>query len=205
MENRNPIKTPAKKGFALLITIMVVSVVVAVTLAIAELSLKQLELSVDSVDSELAFQAANAGLECARYWRREESARFESGASIPFNCFGAASNVPVTTFPVTRTPSNSRVYLYRAELTWGTVPFERCSQMDIVTMIVSATTSNPGAIIGANTTANSLQRVLPGYPTNTKTCEPGGQCTIAAVTGYSTNCANKNQPGTQRREILLEF
>ena len=69
-------------GIALLMTVMVLSVVLSVTLAIVELTLQQLALSVDSRDSEVAFHAANAGLECARYTRRNASTTFEGGSGI---------------------------------------------------------------------------------------------------------------------------
>lgn len=203
MENHNNYKNK-QGGFALLITLMVVSVVVAVTLAVVELSMKQLELSVNSVDSELAFQAANAGLECARYWRRDQSTEFEVGDDVTFDCFDANDTVSPSPFSITQT-GDGDVYLYKAELSWGVAPYERCSQMDIISMVVPATSTSPGVVIGSGTGANSLKKVLAGYPTDSKTCEPGGQCTIASVVGYSSSCASKNEPGTQRREILLEF
>ena len=49
-----------QSGIALLMTIMVLGVVLSVTLAIVELSLQHLALSVDFKDSEIAFHAANA-------------------------------------------------------------------------------------------------------------------------------------------------
>jgi len=204
MENRNKNILKRKGGFALLITIMVVSVVVAVTLAIVELSMKQLELSVNSVDSELAFQAANAGLECARFWRRDQSDEFENGDPVTFDCFDQSTTSNDSALTITQT-GVGEVYLYNAELSWGAAPFERCSQMDIISMVVPATTTPPGVTLGNGTGSNSLKRVLAGYPSNSTTCDPGGQCTIMSVTGYSSSCINKNQSGTQRREILLEF
>lgn len=206
MENRNKNVSQKNKGFALLITIMVVSVVVAVTLAIVELSIKQLELSVDSVDSELAFQAANAGLECARYWRREVSDQFESGDPVTFDCFGTADGAIRPPLSITRTGNGVvTVYTLDTGLSWGTAPLERCSDMTIISMVVPATTTAPGVTIGSGSGNNSLKTILPGYPSDSKTCEPGGLCTIVSVTGYSANCSNKNDVGTQRREILLEF
>jgi len=203
MENSNKNILKKKGGFALLITIMVVSVVVAVTLAIVELSMKQLELSVNSVDSELAFQAANAGMECARYWRQASSSSFETGVDVDMNCFGVTNLVSVGTFLITLNGSGD-VFWYKTELTWGAAPFERCSQMDIISMVVPATSTNK-LTVGSGNGNNSLKTIFPGYPSNSTTCDPGGQCTIMSVTGYSSSCINKNQSGTQRREILLEF
>lgn len=192
-----------RRGFALLITLMVVSVVISVTLAIVELSLKQLELSVDSTDSELAFQAANAGLECARYTRRFLSDDIEAGSDITFSCFddsGSASDISLG-LPLSGATANDNVRRYETEISWGTAPRERCSEMKIITMVIDAT--SPGVTMGS--AGDPVSSEMPGYPTDTKFCGPGGRCTVASVIGYSASCANKASQSTRSREILLEF
>ena len=194
-----------QSGFALLITILVLSVVVAVTLAIVELSLKQLKLSVDSTDSEIAFHAANAGLECARYTRRVESDNFESGANVQFNCFGSSATVAKMAnplFPVIPAgpPAiDGQVGRYQLNIDWGTTPNTRCTSVDI-TSIVATTT----IVIGNNTT-KKLPQYITGYSSSTKTCEAGERCTIMSVIGYSSACSDIASPGVLKREILLEL
>ncbi len=203
--------TPIKKttdtaGFALLITIMVLSVVTAVTLAIVELSLKQLALSVDSKDSEIAFHAANAGLECARYMRRTASTTFETGNDVTSYCFGSPVTVTEIALGVPRAPAgttNGVVYRYEADFQWGSGSSIRCSEVSMVVIAVTATATPAGITIGNG--GSPLTDIMPGYPATTKTCEAGGRCTIASVTGYSAACANKSDADTLRREILLEF
>ncbi len=196
-------KRTSVRGFALLITLMVVSVVISVTLAIVELSLKQLELSIDSTDSELAFQAANAGLECARFTRRSETVDFEAGQQIDFSCFGDSDpNSPMALgLPLSGTTANDDVYRYQAEITWGTAPQERCSEIKMITMIIDA--ASPGVTMGS--VIDPVRSELPGYPRNTKFCGPGGRCTVVSVTGYSASCGNKASQSTRSRDILLEF
>jgi hypothetical protein len=207
MTHYNSKQTPA--GFALLITLLVVSVVVAVTLSIVELSLKQLALSVDSKDSEIAFHAANAGLECARYLRRTASSTFEVGNPVTFNCFG--QTIQVASGAVTPgaegvekvTPAaDAKAFVYRVDLEWGTALAIRCSAITLLTIVVE---EEAPAFVTLGSLANPLKNMFPTYPSDTKTCEPGGRCTTAAVTGYSAPCASKNTPGTLKREILLEF
>lgn len=207
MKLRNT-KKLSSPGFALLITLIVVTVVVSVTLAIVELSLKQLELSVDSVDSELAFQAANAGLECARFTRKTYSDEFETGNDVTFDCFNNSNGaIPQATSNGFIDNSKGEVYRYEDLITWGSPttvpPSERCSEMRVISMVVPATSTGPLIIGGLG--VDSLKTKLPGYPLDTATCDVGGFCTIASVTGYSSNCADKNLPSTRRREILLEF
>ena len=200
------IRTKQQSGFALLITILVLSVVVAVTLAIVELSLKQLKLSVDSTDSEIAFHAANAGLECARYTRRNQSDNFESGNNVQINCFGDTTTVgptPLGTLASYISPSlgtDNQVYRYRQNITWGTAPNVRCSSIDIFAM-VATTTFTMG-----NGGQGKLSKFINGYvESDSKTCEAGERCTIMSVIGYSSPCTATSSPGVLKREILLEL
>jgi len=55
---------PTEKGFALLMTLLIISVVLSVALTTLSLSIKQTRLATDTRDAEVAFHAANAGLEC---------------------------------------------------------------------------------------------------------------------------------------------
>lgn len=191
-------------GFALLITILVLSVVVAVTLAIVELSLKQLKLSVDSTDSEIAFHAANAGLECARYTRRIESDNFETGADVKFNCFGSSANVAkqgtlgiAVTYP---TPaSDGQVNRYKRDIDWGTAPNARCTSIDVIAIMAT------GTVTIGNGGSGKLQGIITGYENPTKTCEAGERCTIMSVIGYSSACSDIANSGVLKREILLEL
>lgn len=197
-----PIKHPQQSGFALLITILVLGVVVAVTLAIVELSLKQLKLSVDSTDSEIAFHAANAGLECARYLRRIESADFENGANVSSDCFGTSGNIVKEStlgFSTTGVGANGAVYRYKHNIEWGTAPAIRCTSMDIIVVVATSTVTIGGS--GAAT----LKTRINGYETDQKTCEAGERCTIMSVVGYSSACSAIATPGVLKREILLEL
>jgi hypothetical protein len=199
------IKTPQQKkaGIALLMTMMVLSVVLAVTLAIVELTLKQLALSVDSRESEIAFHAANAGLECARYTRRSASTTIENGAnSATLKCFGVNTTIVkvATSAIAVATTSNGAIgdiFRYQKSVSWGG---NRCSEIDMITMVVS--TSSPASLIMAPLPGQAL---FPGYPYATKSCAPGGVCTIASVAGYDSLCTGTTSDGVLKRQVLLEF
>ena len=189
-------------GFALLITLLVLSVVVAVTLAIVELSLKQLKLAVDSTDSEIAFHAASAGLECARYTRRHEAAEFETGATVSVNCFtDTATNVTRRStlgFTTTNVPTNGQVYRYQRSIEWGD-EIKRCTSLDIVVMVATSTIRIGGS------GSNSLTGIIPGYESDYKDCTAGERCTIISAVGYSSACNATSSSGVLKREILLEL
>jgi hypothetical protein len=192
-----------QSGFALLITILVLGVVVAVTLGMVELSLKQLKLSVDSTASEIAFYAANAGLECARYVRRIESDALETGRDITVDCFGSSNSVSregslgFVTSPLNST--TGQVYRYKHSIDWGGVSSYRCTTIDIITMIATSTISigSPGI--------NTLRTRINGFESDDKECDAGERCTIMSVVGYSSACTDIATPGVLKREILLEL
>jgi len=197
------IKTNHQRGFALLMSLLIIGVVISVTMAIVELSLKQLELSVNSRDSEIAFAAANAGMECAKLIRRSASSTIESGQTTDFACFSnnADTNPSTALVHIESGGSNGSVYRYQPEIDWSSS--DRCSQIDMVTMVINSDASGPLVIGGSGN--NSLKKIFSGYPNDTKSCDPGGRCTLVSVRGYSAKCADKSNPGTLMREILLEF
>ena len=57
-----------QQGIALLITLLLMGVLLGIGATLLNITLKQLQLSSIAYDSEIAFQAANAGVECALYY-----------------------------------------------------------------------------------------------------------------------------------------
>jgi hypothetical protein len=57
-----------RRGFALLMTVIVMSTVLLITYALTNISLKELQLTASGRDSQLAFYAADTGMECALFW-----------------------------------------------------------------------------------------------------------------------------------------
>ncbi len=189
------------QGFALLMTLLVVGVVVTITLTVIELTIRQLNLAVTAKDSEIAFYATNAGLECARYVRRVASSSFEKSGtplnSISFECFNTTQDLDLTSYGGLTTNGNGVIRRYKGMVTWGAN--DRCSVIDVLVMLVPDTEVT-------NLEITNLNTLFKGYPAgNIKSCSPGALCTVAAVTGFNRSCANINITGTVRREILLEF
>jgi type II secretory pathway pseudopilin PulG len=175
----------SQSGFALLMTLIVVGVVISIGLSVLDLSLKQVRLATNAKDSEISFHAANAGMECARYWRRVASSSMENGVAIAPSCFGTTPNTN------TVTQVSTGVFLYDYKFTWGS-PNQRCSQ--IVTLVASSTAPGPDLVI------NNMVTLVPGYPDgNTKTCKAGERCSVVSVRGYNRPCS------TVQREVLLQF
>jgi hypothetical protein len=194
--------TPHQSGFALLITLIVVGVVVSVGLSILELSTKQVRLASNTKDSETAFHAANAGVECALFIRRSFATQMEEGQQILPSCFGTTPTNPTvnaTNITGTFVPSSNdgAVYQYQYEFTWGTSPNQRCTR---VTTLVTVANDDPVTI-----DRSDVQSIIPGYPTPDTVCEPGSRCTIMSVRGLNRSCTGISTTGTIEREVLLEF
>jgi hypothetical protein len=65
---KNIFNLKKNKGFALLFSVIVSVVLLAIGLSIISVSLKQLVFAGTGRESQIAFYAANTGIECALYW-----------------------------------------------------------------------------------------------------------------------------------------
>jgi hypothetical protein len=96
-----------KQGFALLIALIFMSVMLSIGLTLASLGYKQQVLASSGIESQYAFYAADGALECALYADQQEDLfAYPSGSGTPsapaMNCDGAA---PVSATVVSKTLS----------------------------------------------------------------------------------------------------
>ncbi len=68
MSNKKNIST---KGFILLFSLLVSSIILAAGLSVTRIIIRQIYLASVQRDSQMAFFAADSGIECARYWKQE--------------------------------------------------------------------------------------------------------------------------------------
>ena len=59
---------PPSRGFAMLFSVLISSLLVVIGLSIFNITLKELTISTSARESQIAFYAANSGMECALYW-----------------------------------------------------------------------------------------------------------------------------------------
>lgn len=86
MQNVNS-QNNTHRGVTLLVAILVTGLVLAIGTAILNITLKQFILAGVSRDSAVAFYAADAGLECGKYWDRSQN-HFVDSAPGDVGCFG---------------------------------------------------------------------------------------------------------------------
>jgi len=201
MNANNMYNIEKQSGFALLISLIVVGVVISIGLSILDLSIKQVRLSSNATESELAFHAANAGMECARYWRRKDADLIEGGLPISPTCFDRLPDENIKTqVPTLNVVGDGVVFQYEYDFTWGTGTEVRCTSVNMVA-------ASP-ILLGQGVTTTDMTTLIRGYPNqdgNSTHCAAGSQCTTISVQGYNVQCDNKDGYGVAQREVLVEF
>lgn len=181
-----------EQGFALLITLVVVSVVLAIGLSLLFVTTKQYLLAVTANESERAFEAAQIGLECMRYWRSQPSTRdqlLSQGSQRPaLSCAGVSSNVTNTTVVLPNAPSGAWLYGYQYRYS-----FEN-SCVDTSMYIADYRESS-----------SDQPYTLSGESLGTIECRAGTICTAVLSRGYNRPCDQLNSIYTIQREIASEF
>jgi len=200
-------KKNVQQGFALLMTIIVVSVVISIGLSVLDLTLKQVRLSTNAKDSEISFHAANAGVECARYTRRVNANLMEVGTAISPVCFGVSpTSNSKAKVNATSTDGDGEVYKYTYNFSWPSASPTSCTL--VTTLVASATAMINPTTLGRGVTTTHMTTYISGYPVSSGSgwyCGPGERCTILSVKGYNRPCAASYGYGTVEREVLLQF
>lgn len=94
----------AKKGFAMLFSVLISSMLVVIGLSIFNITLKELTISTSGRESQIAFYAANSGMECALYWDLKQNAFATStddynNRIVAENIIANCNGVPVNSAP----------------------------------------------------------------------------------------------------------
>ena len=121
--------TTGSRGFALLVAVIFMSVMLTFGIALGSLAYKQQVLASTAVESQYAFYTADAALECALYADQQQN-RFMFPPSRPSSapamaCDGSSS--PFSSSIVSYTEGTRWVVFYRLSLDSGT----RCADVTI--------------------------------------------------------------------------
>jgi Tfp pilus assembly protein PilX len=176
-----------QSGFALLITIVVISVVLAVGISLLNITVKQINLSITGRDSEVAFSAAQAGIECVQVILNQ-NIDYVSGTPLPgtADCIGGSG-----TLSRTENDPQANVDRYAYQRSWDADDEggdDVCTDFDIY--IIDATS-------GDETVTFSNQGI------ETYTCDNGDVCAAVFSRGYNRVCAELGSLRTVQREITI--
>ncbi len=172
------------RGFTLLITLLLMTVLLGVSGALLNVVLRQYKLSGIAQISEMAFQAANAGMECVLY---HDFLYYNSGTSIfdvgedqvtGLTCFSGSDAAAVTGRNIASGEEQS------FEFTWGD-PLV-CTKISVYKFFDSSTIVSMASVVG-----------------KTRDCPAGSVCTVIKSRGYNTDCnLIKNNPRVVERELI---
>ncbi|MHB1163408.1 MAG: pilus assembly PilX family protein [Minisyncoccota bacterium] len=112
-------RRPESRGFALLIAIIFMSVMLTFGLALGSLAYKQQTLASAAVESQYAFYAADAALECALYYDQQDGGQPslfayptpDPGVAPVMRCDGVTAISPTETWNGTRWIVTSRLLI----------------------------------------------------------------------------------------------
>lgn len=198
-----------KKGFALLLTLVVASVVLAIGLSLLSITLKQLTLSSTARDSEIAFHTANIGIEAAQRAVLKNADNF----------FAHSASAPILPAPLDNTNgdgfdslareadpkegseefghADNDVTQYRYEFTNDTDG--RCVQISIYVLGDLNNGVNNDLNVNITNTFGEVEGL------ETATCNDGNKCTYVFSRGYNRACGDLTSIRTIQRELTLIF
>lgn len=183
-----------QSGFTLLITLLLTSVLLGVSGSLLSVVLRQYLLSGISENSEMAFQAANAGIECILYHDHKNDLTtgisiFDVDGTSPFtprvavaglSCMGDTSNDVSGSGDITSGEEQE------FQFDWGTPSL--CTEVSIYKFSSDVAATNMAGI--------GVARV----------CPADSVCTVIKSRGYNTSCANiTTMPRTVERELVQVY
>lgn len=191
----NNITQKQKEGFALLLTLIVVSIVLAIGLSILNITLKQFVLSATSRDSEVSFHAANTGLECMQYHRADDATRDvllnddgNSGTDAP--TLRCANVDPISEDTDHYLNSAADEYVYNYQYTYE-VDANSCIETSIYLM-------------DARENDNSFSYTI-DEGLDSITCAAGTVCTTIFSRGFNRSCNDLDSVRVVQRELTIQF
>lgn len=180
-----------KGGFALLISVLIASVVLAVGLSISNVTLKQYIFSNIGRESEIAFYAADAGMECALYWDTSDRAETIKSGKHPFDIGNSTDNDLKITC------------MNQIDLV-PTILGSQIDSGDPVTFKLDISSTNKTVCTQVTVTKYQSDSGAVPMPDG-KSCPQGATCTQIESRGYNRPCTNLDDPRTVERALRANY
>lgn len=207
-------KADSGSGMTLLVTLLVMSVLLSISASLLNISLKQYRLSGIARDSEMAFQAASAAMECAVFNDVQTTPspfsvnvdgtpvdEVGEGSRLlePLNCMGDSSN------DIEETNDGEVVsreeQLFRFQWNAAGPGNDVCSEISVYKF----------SEMGASTDVIEMATQM-GVPPNPRTkCRATTDidspivCTVIRTRGYNVPCNRLNDPRAIERELVQRY
>lgn len=165
-----------ERGFTLLLAVLITGIVLAIGLAILSVTLKEFLLSSLARESAVSLSAADAGMECARYWDASSNGdRFDVGAGqSSISCMGHNRNI---------NPGGAGgVATTDVQFGWGSPTV--CARVTVLKYYSESEPLNMG---------------------EGRTCPRGTECTTIISRGYNRACGQLDNPRTVERALRIWY
>lgn len=187
-----------------MLTIVLVSVIVAVGVSLLDITIKQLTLSGTSRDSEVAFHAAYAGAECAHHARVTDLDQFKAAGASLASCL---ENTTAYTADYHEETANNHGVTPSADvhhsfysITWGPSS-DKCTQIDVY--VYDALTAGSDVTFDIRAYKPNFDITIAG--SDIETCDADNVCTYILSRGYNRSCTDLASFRTIQREVVLEL
>ncbi len=184
-----------ERGLALLMTLLLMTVLLAVSSSLLNITLKQYQFSGIGLQSEMAFQAANAGMECITYhdYLSYPVSKFDvpdNGSTVAAEtglaCMGQTSNDLLN---AGNGVSSGEEQQFQYTWTSGVAGAPTlCTNVSIYKFSNANSPADMTAVIG-----------------RTATCAAGAVCTVIKSRGYNVPCSSIQEPRTIEREFTQRY
>lgn len=188
-------KKKQQSGFVLLLTLVIISVILAVGLSLMHITVKQLSLSNIARESEIALHAADSGLECLQFYRNLPAGRTyflneddDPSTDAPTLACGDALPNQADTNHIFDGSRSQYTYNYRYEFDLAS---GQCAEVSLY--LADARTATADIDIPID---EGLTEIM---------CEQGNLCTTIFSRGYNKSCAERNNIFTVQRELTIEY
>lgn len=175
-----------ERGFALLLTLVVASVIMAIGLFLLNITMKQYILSVIARESERALHVANSGMECFLYLNHTaQRDSWLAGVAGTPSC-GGVSPLGVPTSSVINAQTKRFLYTYQMNT-------NACFETSVYLYSPSGSGVQTQSIATYNEGLTSLS------------CRGGSTCTTIFSRGYNRPCGSRDSIYTVQRELTIQF
>ena len=190
MFNKKTKKRLPSRGFALLLAMVVVSVVLAISLSLLNITLKQYTLSATARDSEISFHAANTMMDCLRLYRLspDTATSFVSSNGPNINCTGTDQSP--TNSSAIDVGGGDTLYVHTYQFNVGSGSDLLCTNASIYT---------------ANAASGDIDYSLSNEGLENFECPTGTTCTMIFARGYNRPCSDLDSIRTVQRELTAQF
>ncbi len=171
-------------GITLLITLLLMGVLLGVSASLLNITIKQFQLSGIAAASEMAFQASNAGIECALYHDFKTTGSpfdvpddgSEQSSRPSIDCMGLTGVLADDTEDDDTDGKMKSGEEQRFQFSWGEVPYEICTDVSVYKF------SSASGVVDVSVDGVDMRP--------SADCPAGSVCTVIQSRGYNTSCSD---------------